>query len=102
MACRAVAGISNFEPAAEANGRDDRKERAETSEDNADLPKRLCAQSSTLWHPGQPHSLTDALACGEISRIVGRCAVAEATNGEGWIERKPRFGCGPRLIQRVN
>src|SRR5437762_7523510 len=53
--------------------------------------------TSPLRHPGHAHTLIDALAFGEKSRIVARCASAVASYGEVWVDRKSRLGGGPRL-----
>ena len=55
--------------------------------------------TSPLWHPGHAHALIDALAPGEVSRIVARYVGAEAADGESRIERKPRLDRGPRLVK---
>ena len=52
-------------------------------------------------HSGNAHTIIDALAFGEESRIVARCADAEAADGKVWLERKSRLRSGSRLIQRA-
>src|SRR5882672_5768940 len=57
--------------------------------------------TSPLRQPGHAHALNNALAPGEVSRIVARCADAEASDVEAWIERKSRLRDRPRLTQRA-
>ena len=59
-------------------------------------PKR----SSPLWHSGDAHPLTNALAAGEVNRVVTRSASAIAAHRKSRVECKSRLRGGPRLALR--
>jgi hypothetical protein len=51
----------------------------------------------TRRHSRLAHALTEALASSEVSRIVARCADAEAADGETWIECESHTGTVDRI-----
>src|SRR5262245_35828646 len=55
--------------------------------------------TSLLRHPGHAHTLIDALAFGEESRVVARCINSVAADGEARIECQRCLRGDPRLIQ---
>jgi hypothetical protein len=56
---------------------------------------------SSLRYPGHAHGSNDALACSMECRIGTYYHAAQAANGEGRIQRKPRARGGPRLLERA-
>src|ERR1700722_1483161 len=53
-----------------------------------------------LWHPGDTHTLMDALPTGKINGVVTRYGSAIAAYRKGRVERKSGLGGGPRLTLR--
>src|SRR5215831_13904091 len=55
--------------------------------------------TSPLRQPGQAHALADALASGEICRIVAYLADKQSADRKAWIERKSHLCGASRLIK---
>src|SRR3984957_1415554 len=53
-----------------------------------------------FWHPGDAHTLIDALPAGEINGVVTRYGGAIAAYRKGRIERKSCLRGSPRLARR--
>src|ERR1700690_764827 len=58
--------------------------------------RRTFANNLALWHPGNPHTIIEALAAGEVNRVVTRYGSPIAAHRETRIERKSRLRSGPR------
>src|ERR1700730_18699005 len=61
----------------------------------------VSAGSLPLRHPGQAHALIDALAPGEVARMVAHGEGGEAADVEVRIERKSCWYGSPRLVQHA-
>ena len=57
--------------------------------------------TSHLRYPGKAHALIEAFAESKVAWVIAECSVAEATDGETWIDHKPSLCSGPRPIQRA-
>ena len=62
--------------------------------------RRTFANNLALWHPGNPHTIIEALAAGEVNRVVTRYGSPIAAHRETRIERKSHLHSGPRLALR--
>src|SRR3981081_2772470 len=66
-----------------------------------DSLKGVVAERSPLRHPGHVHAFTEALASGQVSRIVTRFADTEAMDGETRIQHQSRLHRSPRPAGRA-
>ena len=57
---------------------------------------------SSFRETGPEHSIIDALASGKIGRIVGCCAGAETSDSKAWVQEKPSFCCGLRILMSIH